>query len=187
MTSIRKTLAPLAMALALGLSGHANAEAASLRYVLQADPAIPSTTTRQQQDEVMGLMSTYLELWQSPDASRYPYENLITEDAVFEYPYADSESGRRIEGRAAVAEALRELPLKATDWQFGDFKLFQTPHVDIFFVEYKATAYVPVSNMPYEQRYLARITVKEGKIANYYELWDRDVEASALAATTAHN
>jgi ketosteroid isomerase-like protein len=182
MTSIRKTLAPLAMALALGLSGHANAEAASLRYVLQADPAIPSTTTRQQQDEVMGLMSAYLELWQSPDASRYPYENLITEDAVFEYPYANSESGRRIEGRAAVAEALRELPLKATDWQFGDFKLFQTPHADIFFVEYTAKAYVPASKQTYQQRYLARVTVREGKIAGYYEVWDRTANAAVLSS-----
>jgi ketosteroid isomerase-like protein len=32
----------------------------------------------------------------------------------------------------------------------------------------------------YEQRFLARITVKDGKIANYYELWDRDARTAAF-------
>jgi ketosteroid isomerase-like protein len=49
-----------------------------------------------------------------------------------------------------------------------------------FFVEYKAKAYVPATQRTYEARYLARITVRDGKIANYDELWDRDARAAAF-------
>jgi hypothetical protein len=186
MTSIRNTLAPLAMALAFAVSGHAIAESAPVPYTLQADPAIPSTASRQQQDEVMKLVGAHLKLWQSKNPNLYAYEQLVTEDAVFEYPYAEAQSSRRIEGRAAVAEALRKLPGKATDWKFGNFKLFQTPHADTFFVEYTATAYVPASKQSYEQRYLARVTVKQGRIANYFEVWDRSANAAVLSSV-AHN
>jgi uncharacterized protein len=186
MKPIRTLLASLAVSSALAVSGHAYAQSAPLPYALQADPQIPNTTTQQQRDEVMKLLTAHLGLWLSRDPSTYPYERLITEDAVFEYPYADDQAEHRIEGREAVAEALRKLAALPGERKFGDIKLFQTPHPDVFFVEYKATAYVPETQQPYEQRYLARITVKQGKIWNYFELWDRDVQASAQAMT-AHN
>jgi len=186
MNTIRSALASLAVATTLAASGHAYAQSAPMPYTLQADPQIPNMTSKQQQDEVMNLLTAHLGLWSTRDPNSYPYERLVTEDAVFEYPYANLESDRHIEGRTAVAETLRKLSRAGSDRKFGDIKLYQTPHADIFFVEYKATAYVPTSKQSYEQRYLARITVREGKIASYYELWDRDVEASALAAT-AHN
>jgi len=187
MKPIRNAFATLALASALAASGYANAQSAPMPYTLQADAQTPITATQQQQDEVMNLLTANLGLWQTRDPNSYPYERLVTEDAVYEYPYAETQSEQHLQGRAAVAEALRKLSAAAGERKFSDVKLFQTPHADIFFVEYKATAYVPASNSPYEQRYLARITVKDGKIANYYELWDRDIEASAVAATTAHN
>jgi len=186
MNSIRTALASLAAASALALSAGAYAQSAPMPYTLQADPAIPATSSPQQQEEVMKLLTAHLGLWLTRDTGSYPYEKLVTEDAVFEYPYAEADSGRRIEGREAVAEALRKLPLKASDWKFDSIKLFQTPHPDIFFVEYVASASVSGVAHPSEQRHLARITVKQGQIANYYELWDRSAEWSG-AATAARN
>jgi ketosteroid isomerase-like protein len=58
----------------------------------------------------------------------------------------------------------------ASDWQFTDLRLFQTLYPDIFFVAYKAKAYVPATQRTYESRYLARVTVKDGKIASLEEL-----------------
>lgn len=183
MNMFRSALTTLALAMTLAASGHAHAQSAPLPYTLQADPQIPSTTTKRQQDEVMSLLTAHLGLGSTRDPNSYPYERLVTEDAVFEYPYANVESDRHIKGRVAVADALRKLSGSGSDRKFGDVKLFQTPHSDVFFVEYKATAYVPLSKQSYEQRYLARITVRQGKISNYYELWDRDVESAALSAT----
>ena len=124
------------------------------------------------------LMAAYLGLWSAEDPSRYAFD-FVTEDAVFEYPYAD-DAYRRIEGREAIGQALRTFPVTASNWMFSDLKLFQTLYPDIFFVEYKAKAYVPATQHSYESRYLARITVRDGKIADYVELWERDTKAAAF-------
>ena len=182
MKPVRAVIASIVTVAALTLSTHAYAQSAAIAYTLQTDPAIPDTTTSQQQDEVMKLFTAHLGLWLTRDPDSYPYEQLITEDAVFEYPYAQAESARRIEGRAAIAETLRTLRRPASDWQVEDVKLFQTPHPDVFFVAYvRSTA-----QHAYAQHYLARITVRNGQIANYYELWDRSVRGAA-SATASHN
>jgi ketosteroid isomerase-like protein len=163
-------------------SSPASAQSVSLAYVLQNDPAIPDITTRQQRDDVMKLFTAHLGLWMTRDPNGYPYERLVTEDVVFEYPYAATETGRRIEGRAAVADALRKLPRGASDWQVDEVKLFQTAYPNVFFVSYDLSA----PEHAYTQHFLARVTVRNGQIANYLELWDRDV-VGAVSAANSHN
>jgi ketosteroid isomerase-like protein len=123
-------------------------------------------------------MAAYLGLWSAEEPSRYAFD-FVTEDAVFEYPYAD-DAHRRIEGRESIGRALRKFPLTASNWMFSDLRLFQTLYPDIFFVEYRAKAYVPATQQAYESRYLARITVRHGKIADYVELWESDAKAAAF-------
>jgi ketosteroid isomerase-like protein len=144
-----------------------------------AEPGISSIATKQQQNEVMTLMAAYLGLWLAKDPSRYAFEQFVTEDAVFEYPYADK-AFRRIEGRQAIGQALRKLPVMASNWTFTDLKLYQTLYPHIFFVEYTAKAYVPTTQRTYESRHIARVTVGDGKIANYNELWERDAKTAAF-------
>jgi ketosteroid isomerase-like protein len=167
----------LAIAIALSTSVSVQAQSAP-RPTAPADPGTASIATQQQQDEVKALMAAYLGLWLAEDPGRYALE-FVTEDAVFEYPYAD-DAYRRIEGREAIGHALRQLPVIASNWTFSDPRLFQTLYPDIFFVEYKAKAYVPATQHAYESRYLARITVRDGKIADYVELWERDAKAAAF-------
>jgi len=179
MTSFRSLAILLAASLALAASASAQAQSGPMPSTLQSAPAISSITTKQQQDEVMTLMAAYLGLWSAEDPSRDTLEQFVTEDAVFEYPYAD-EASRRIEGRTAIGQASRRFSAMASNWNFSDLRLFETLYPNTFFVEYKAKAYVPATQRTYESRYLARITVRGGKIANYYELWDRDVKSVAF-------
>jgi len=185
MKPIRTLLLLLGAAAGLGVSSAAFAQAAPLPYTLQADPAIPNITTAQQQDEVMKLITAHLGLWLTRDPDSYPYERIVTQDAVFEYPYAEAQSNRRVEGRAAIARVLRDQAPAALAWQFSDVKLFQTLHQDIFFVEYTATAYAAGGEHALEQRRLARVTVRDGQIANYHELWERGI--ANVPTATAHN
>jgi len=127
-------------------------------------------------------MAAYLGLWLAEDPGRYPFEQFVTEDAVFEYPYAE-EAFRRIEGRKAIGQALGKLPVMASNWTFADLKLYQTLYPHIFFVEYTAKAYVPTTQRIYASRHIARVTVGDGKIADYYELWERDAKAAAFGTT----
>jgi ketosteroid isomerase-like protein len=180
--SIRDMAASLAVAVALASSANAQAQSAPRTYTLQADPGISSIATNQQQDEVMTLMAAYLGLWLADDPGRYAVEQFVTEDAVFEYPYADDAS-RHVEGRRAIGQALRKFPATASNWKFTELRLFQTLYPDIFFVEYRAKAYVPATQRTYESHHIARITVRDGKIADYNELWDRDAKAAAFGTT----
>ena len=180
MNSIRTIAVSLAVAAALSTSASVRAQSAP-RPTAPADPETSSIATQQQQDEVKTLMAVYLGLWSAEDPSRYALD-FVTEDAVFEYPYAD-DAYRRIEGREAIGHALRKLPVTASNWTFSDPRLFRTLYPDIFFVEYKAKAYVPATQHAYESRYLARITVRDGKIANYAELWEQDAKAAAFGTT----
>jgi ketosteroid isomerase-like protein len=171
--------ASLAVVVALTASANIHAQSAPITYTPPAQPGISSIATRQQQDEVMTLVAAYLGLWSAVDPSRYAFEQFVTEDAVFEYPYAD-EAFRRIEGRKAIGQALRKLPAIASNWTFTDLKLYQTLYPHIFFIEYTAKAYVPATERIYASRHIARVTVRDGKIANYNELWERDAKTVAF-------
>ena len=147
--SIRNMAASLAVAVTLAISVNAQAHSVPIPHTLQTDPAISSIATNQQQDEVMTLMAAYLGLWLAEDPSRYAFEQFVTEDAVFEYPYADYAS-RRFEGRKAIGQALPKFPVIASNWKFTDLQLYQTLYPDIFFVAYKANAFVPSTQHTYE-------------------------------------
>jgi ketosteroid isomerase-like protein len=182
MNTIRSMAPSLLVAAALATSINVQAQSASRPSAPAVDPGTSSIASKHQQDEVKTLMAAYLGLWSAQDPSRYAIEQFVTEDAVFEYPYADDES-RRIEGREAIGQALRKFPAVASDWTFSDLRLFQTLYPNIFFVEYRAKAFVPATQRIYESRYLARVTVRDGKIANYDELWERDARTAAFGAT----
>ncbi len=132
MNSIRNMAASLAVAVALAISVSAQAHQLQYRTRCRPIPTVPSIATNQQQDEVMTLMAAYLGLWLAEDPSRYAFEQFVTEDAVFEYPYADYAS-RRFEGRKAIGQALRKFPVIASNWKFTDLQLYQTLYPDTFF------------------------------------------------------
>jgi len=179
MNAIRSMTASLAVVVALTASANIHAQSAPGTYMPPAEPGISGVATKQQQDEVMTLMAAYLGLWLAKDPGRYAFEQFVTEDAVFEYPYA-GEAFRRIEGRKAIGQALGKLPVMASNWTFTDSKLYETLSPHIFFVEYTAKAYVPTTQRIYASRHIARVTVADGKIANYHELWERDAKSAAF-------
>lgn len=176
MNSIRVIALSLAVAAALTTPVTVQAQSAPTAHTPVAGTS--SIATQQQQDEVKTLMAAYLGLWAAEEPSRYAFD-FVTDDAVFEYPYAE-DAYRRIEGREAIGRALRKFPLTASNWMFSDLRLFPTLYPDIYFVEYAAKAYVPATQQAYASRYLARITVRQGKIADYLELWERDAKEAAF-------
>ena len=176
MDSIRKLF--VSVVVAAGLITSASGQAQSGPAPLASREA-PNLATKQQQDEVLTLVTAYLRAWSTEDPSSYSIEQFVSSDAVFEYPYAD-EASRGLEGRDAIARALRKTRLAASNWNFTGLRLFQTLESGVFFVEYKASAYVPATQQQYESRYIARVTVRDGKISNYLELRERDANATAF-------
>jgi uncharacterized protein len=183
MNRFRPYASAIAAAIGLTLSLHVQAQSAPMQYSLQGDSQISRVTSKQQQDEVIALFTRLLALRTASDASVSTYDDVVTPDAVFEYPYATEESLRHIEGPSAIAQALRKLGALAGDGKFSEIRLFETPHPDVFFVQYKASAAIPGGKHDYQQTYLTRITVRDGKIAGYFELWDRAVQEAAVSAS----
>ena len=179
MNSIPKLLVSTAVAAGLIASVNALAQSGPAPH---ASREAPNVAARQQQDEALDLVAAYLRAWSAEDPRRYPVEQFVSEDAVFEYPYAEGAS-RRLEGRDAIGQALRKTGLAASNWNFTGLRLFQTLEPGVYFVEYKASAHVPATQHKYESRYIARVTVRDGKIANYLELWERDAKATAFGVT----
>jgi len=83
-------------------------------------------------------------------------------------------------GREAVRQAAERKQPQAVNWSLHDLKLFETPYPNIFFIESSARAFVPSTDRIYDGKHLARITVLDGKIASYYEIWNRDAWAAAF-------
>jgi ketosteroid isomerase-like protein len=179
MNSIRVVTAFLATTAVLAVTGNALGQSSLNVDTPQAHSEVQSDATKQQQDEVMKLMAAYLGLWSADEPGRYALEPFVNEDAVFEYRYAD-EAYRRIEGRTAIGQALARFSVMASNWEFSDLRLFETLYSNIFYVEYNARAYVPTTQRTYQARYVARIGVRDGKIADYEELWDLDARAFAF-------
>ena len=67
MRKLNGTVASIATAAALALSGHAYAQSAPIAHAQPANPAIPDVTVKQQQDEVMNLFTAHLGLWLTRD------------------------------------------------------------------------------------------------------------------------
>jgi len=103
MHTFRTLLFSVLSAAALGVSSLASAQSSPLPYTLQLERDIPSITTVQQRDEAVRLFSAHLALWTASNPKEYPYADLLTDDVVYEYPYANNDSGLRVEGRNSVA------------------------------------------------------------------------------------
>lgn len=179
MNSIRNLVASIVVAAGLIASANVQAQSGPAPHTQRETPDV---ATRQQQGEALALVAAYLAAWSGEDPSRYSISQFVGEDAVFEYPYAD-EASRRVEGRDAIAQALGKTRSEASNWNFTGLRLFPTLEPGVFFVEYKVSAYVPATQRTYESRHLARVTVRESKISNYLELWEREAKATAFGET----
>lgn len=126
-------------------------------------------------------LAAHLKLWTVEDRAHYPYESILSDAVVYEFPYAEARSDRRIEGKAAIADYLRNMAQTATDWTFSEVKLFPTRQASVFFVSLRASAIVRETGRPYHQTYMLRITLDGDKISNLLALWDQSARADAFA------
>jgi len=134
-------------------------------------------------DNVRRAIAAHLELWTSADPVAYPYETLLADDVVYEFPYADTPSSTRIEGKKAIANYLRGLAEPTTQWTFSDLRFFRTLQPNVFYVSLNGEAVVRDTGRPYQQTFLIRVAMDGDKIANLLMLWDQKARATAFGRT----
>ena len=134
-------------------------------------------------DHVRRAIAAHLELWTSADPAQYPYETLLADDVVYEFPYADTAASTRIEGKRAIANYLRDLAEPTTQWKFSDLRFFRTLEPNVFFVSLNGEAIVRDTGRPYQQTFVIRVAMDGNKISNLYMLWDQKARATAFGRT----
>lgn len=118
------------------------------------------------------LFRTHLAIFTDPAMSREAYANLWTEDAVHEYPYAPAPYSKRLEGRDTITDYIAYVTQSATNWNFTNFVFSSTADPNVMFVEFEGSALVTATGKNYQQIFVGRITLREGKIANFREYWN---------------
>jgi uncharacterized protein len=108
------------------------------------------------------------------------YAELLTDDAVYEFPFAPAEFPSRVEGKEAIVKYMIGLPQLADNWQFWDLTFFATTDPDVVFVEFKGSAEVTATGRKYEQTYIGRIEMRGEKMSKYREFWNPQVIADAF-------
>lgn len=179
MLTIRSLFLPLSILAAVAMPIQANAQSAvqPRDHVTALD--LKSIAAADNRDAALRLLTAHLGLWSADDPERYPYGEVVAEDVVFLFPYAES-SDPRLPGLETALPVLRGLAAAGTGWKFTGITLYNTLHADVFFAEYEASAFVPETGRTYQGRHVARITLRDGKIAEYLEIWDQDAKAQAF-------
>ena len=131
-----------------------------------------STITENSTARAERLFRMHLAMFTDPYMTREAYADLWTEDAVHEYPYAPAPYSKKLEGRDTITAYIGNVTQSATNWSFTNFTFSATSDPDTVFVEFEGSALVTATGKRYQQIYVGRITLREGKIANYREFWN---------------
>ena len=115
------------------------------------------------------------------------FAGLWAEDGVLEFPFAEEGFPRRLEGRAAVEDYLRDYPDLLQVRGFPERVVHRTTDPDVVVVEITATGIVVATGAPYEMRYIAVITARDGEIRHYRDYWSPAAAAAIMGGAEALN
>jgi ketosteroid isomerase-like protein len=97
---------------------------------------------------------------------------LCADDVVAEFPFAPGGSPRRLEGRAALYEYLRNYPSAIDVRSIPTLRIYSTDDKDVAIAEWSSSGEVLANGNAYEMRYATFVTFRDGLIVNYREYWD---------------
>ncbi|MGV0837047.1 nuclear transport factor 2 family protein [Mycolicibacterium thermoresistibile] len=127
------------------------------------------------------MVDRALELLRAQDMAGFA--NLWALDGVMEFPFAAPGYPQRVAGREAVADYLRGYPDLLEIREFPTKVVHQSVDPDVVIVEFEAAGVVTATGDPYRMRYIAVITVRDGKIQNYRDYWSPLAAAEAMGGS----
>jgi uncharacterized protein len=111
--------------------------------------------------------------------------DLWADDGVFEFPFAPPGFPRRLEGKAAVRDYIKDYPDHIDLAAFHDVQVHQTVDPDVLVVEMRAEGRIVATDKPYAMSYIYVLTVRDGKIVAYRDYWNPLVALEALGGAAA--
>jgi uncharacterized protein len=111
----------------------------------------------------LALIGTDIQAW----------SDLLAEDAVVEFPYASAlGASDRFEGKSAIINYMKTAVTHMQNWVFTNVRKYQTSDPNVLFAEFRGEAVFAATGHPYQQDYVARLEIKDGKIVHYREYWN---------------
>ena len=113
------------------------------------------------------------------------FAGLWAEDGVLEFPFAGPGYPKRVEGRDAIREYLRDYPNLLDIREIAAKTVHETADPAVVVVEFTVAGVVVATQKPYELSYIAVITVQDGLIRTYRDYWSPSAAAEVLGGEPA--
>lgn len=108
------------------------------------------------------------------------FAGLWAEDGVLEFPFAGPGYPKRVEGRDAITEYLRDYPNLLDIREVVAKTVHETTDPAVVVAEFTVGGVVVATGKPYELSYIAVITVQDGEIRHYRDYWSPLAAAEVL-------
>ncbi|MEU0796799.1 nuclear transport factor 2 family protein [Amycolatopsis sp. NPDC005961] len=108
------------------------------------------------------------------------FAGLWAEDGVLEFPFAGPGYPKRVEGREAITEYLRDYPNLLDIREVVAKTVHETTDPAVVVAEFTVAGVVVATGKPYELSYIAVITVEDGEIRHYRDYWSPLAAAEVL-------
>ena len=100
------------------------------------------------------------------------WAELCDENVVVEFPFAPDVASRKLVGRAAIYEYLKNYPSFIDVQRTPTLKINSTDDPNMAIAEWSVSGRVISNGNAYEMSYATFVTCKNGLIVNYREYWD---------------
>ncbi|MEV7341305.1 nuclear transport factor 2 family protein [Streptomyces sp. NPDC093544] len=97
---------------------------------------------------------------------------LWDEDGILEFPFAPEGWPKRLEGKAAIGEYMRDYPDHIDMHDFPYVEIHQTLVPETIVVEMRGVGRLVDTDSPFEMTYIAVVTVRNGRITSYRDYWN---------------
>ncbi|RDG36560.1 nuclear transport factor 2 family protein [Streptomyces corynorhini] len=98
--------------------------------------------------------------------------DLWAEDGTMEFPFAPQGRPERLDGKDAVAAYMRHYPDHIDLHGFPDVEIHRTTDPATIVVEMRAVGRLVQTGSPYDMRYIAVVTVRDGQFTSYRDYWN---------------
>ncbi|MFJ3445108.1 nuclear transport factor 2 family protein [Streptomyces sp. NPDC086081] len=94
------------------------------------------------------------------------------DEGVMEFPFAPDGWPRRLEGKAAVHDYIRDYPAHIDLHAFPDLTIHRTDDPATIVAEMRGVGRLVRSGDPFDMRYIAVVTAVDGRFTHYRDYWN---------------
>ncbi|MEQ3553920.1 nuclear transport factor 2 family protein [Pseudonocardia nematodicida] len=113
------------------------------------------------------------------------FAGLWAVDGTMEFPFAAPGGVRRLDGRAAVANYLRDYTSLVDVRSVPESVVHTTGDPEVIIAEFAAEGVAVATGQPYRMPYVAVIRVRDGEIVSYRDYWNLAVAGDAFTGFAA--